>query len=48
MTCDRAIAKWGTQEMLTPPTDAAKRATASARIETLAKAKTDKQENISR
>jgi len=38
--------KWGTQEQLTPPTDAAKNATASPRVEELARAKTDKQENV--
>ena len=42
----RTEAKWGTQEQLTPPTDAAKNASATPRVEELAKAKTDKQDKV--
>ncbi|XP_067936703.1 sperm microtubule associated protein 2-like isoform X2 [Watersipora subatra] len=41
-----AIALWGTQEMLTPPSEAALNAVASPRVEALAQAKTDKQDDV--
>jgi len=44
----RPEARWGTQEMLTPPSDAAKKAVATPRVELLARPKNDFRENPSK